>query len=311
MKLSLLASAVIVQYVSAHYFFDTLIIDGKETKANQYVRQNTRPAKYNPTKWENVRDDMTPDLTDFRCNKGAFESAGRTEVAEIKAGAKLAMKLAVGATMQHPGPGLVYMSKAPSSVKTYQGDGDWFKIFEEKVCNKAGDFTKDAWCTWDKNQIEFTVPAGTPDGEYLIRTEHIGVHGAHVGQAEFYFSCAQVKVTGGGSGTPGPTVKFPGAYKKGDPSFNFSIYGGFKEYPMPGPAVWTGGASGAAAPNGTAAETAPTATEAPIAPAASSKAPTPTSKAPIAGAQDGEQHCNGKKQLPRNRRAFRASLRSV
>lgn len=54
------------------------------------------------------------------------------------------------------------------------------------------------------------------------------------------FSCAQVKVVGGGNGNPGPTVKFPGAYKKDDPSFNFSIYGGYKEYPMPGPEVWSG-----------------------------------------------------------------------
>jgi hypothetical protein len=38
-------------------------------------------------------------------------------------------------------------------------------------------------------------------------------------------------------------VKFPGAYKKTDPSFNFSIYGGIKPYPMPGPAVWVGGNS--------------------------------------------------------------------
>lgn len=56
-------------------------------------------------------------------------------------------------------------------------------------------------------------------------------------------SCAQVKITGGGNGTPGPMIKFPGGYKKSDPSFNFSIYGGYKAYPMPGPAVWTGGSS--------------------------------------------------------------------
>ncbi|KAI2735562.1 hypothetical protein DTO013F2_10114 [Penicillium roqueforti] len=66
------------------------------------------------------------------------------------------------------------------------------------------------------------------------------VHGATGGQAEFYNSCAQVKVVGGGNGTPRPTVKFPGAYKKDDPSLNFSICNGYKEYPMPGPEVWTG-----------------------------------------------------------------------
>ncbi|KAF7134023.1 hypothetical protein CNMCM5793_005603 [Aspergillus hiratsukae] len=244
MKLSLLAAAALVPFVSAHYFFDVLVIDGKETRSNEFVRSNTRQAKYNPTKWKNTRDDMTPDMTDFRCNKGAFTFAGKTGTAEVKAGSKLAMKLAVGATMQHPGPALVYMSKAPSSAKTYQGDGDWFKIHEEGVCNKGADFTKNAWCTWDKDRIEFTIPSDLPDGEYLIRPEHIGLHGAHDGQAEFYYTCAQVKVVGGGNGKPGPTIKFPGGYKKDDPSFNFSLWSGYKDYPMPGPAVYKGGSGG-------------------------------------------------------------------
>lgn len=57
-------------------------------------------------------------------------------------------------------------------------------------------------------------------------------------------SCVQVKVTGGGNGTPGPLVKFPGAYKYTDPYVSFSLYNGYKAFPMPGPAVWTGGSSG-------------------------------------------------------------------
>lgn len=185
---SIIAAAALMQSVSAHYFFDKLIVDGKETQSLQYVRENTRQAKYNPTKWNNVRDDMTPDVLDFRCNKGAFQSASRTQTMEVKAGSKVAMKLAVGATMQHPGPQLVYMSKAPSTAKTYEGDGDWFKIFESGVCDQSKDFTKDAWCSWGKDRIEFTIPKDTPNGEYLIRPEHIGLHGAHDGQAEFYYA---------------------------------------------------------------------------------------------------------------------------
>ena len=96
---SILAGAALTNTVAAHYFFDVLVVDGQETKSMQYVRKNTRQEQYNPTKWKNTRDDMTPDLTDFRCNKGAFESAGSTETAEVKAGSKLAMKLGVGATI--------------------------------------------------------------------------------------------------------------------------------------------------------------------------------------------------------------------
>lgn len=60
-------------------------------------------------------------------------------------------------------------------------------------------------------------------------------------EPEHFVSCLQVKVTGGGSGTPGPLVQFPGAYKYTDPYVSFSIYNGYKTLTMPGPAVWTGG----------------------------------------------------------------------
>ncbi|MBE7159297.1 MAG: hypothetical protein INR62_12855, partial [Rhodospirillales bacterium] len=59
----------------------------------------------------------------------------------------------------------------------------------------------DAWCMWGRNTIEFSIPDGIEPGEYLIRAEHIGLHGAHDNNAEFYFSCAQVNL--GGSGTGG------------------------------------------------------------------------------------------------------------
>lgn len=67
------------------------------------------------------------------------------------------------------------MSKAPTGdVKSYDGSGDWFKIGETGVCNESGDFTKDAWCTYDKNTLTATIPKDTPSGEYLMRFEHIG-----------------------------------------------------------------------------------------------------------------------------------------
>jgi hypothetical protein len=66
------------------------------------------------------------------------------------------------------------MSKAPSgSVKNYDGSGGWFKIHQEGVCN-SGDFTTSAWCTWNKKDMTATIPKNTPNGEYLVRFEHIG-----------------------------------------------------------------------------------------------------------------------------------------
>lgn len=137
------------------------------------------------------------------------------------------------------------MSKAPGSVVQYEGEGDWFKIKDELVCGSTADGLQDEdWCTWGSDRLTFNIPEGTPPGEYLVRAEHVGLHRAHVDETEFYYSCAQVKVTGNGSGSPSPLVQFPGAYSPTDPGIAFSIWEGKREYPYTiGPDVWAGGSS--------------------------------------------------------------------
>jgi hypothetical protein len=115
------------------------------------------------------------DGPDIRCNQGAFASAGRTQVLTVNAGDEVRVRLGVGASMEHPGPSMVYLSRAPGdNVKAYDGSGDWFKIFQEGVCNSGADFTTNAWCSWGRNWIAAKIPANTPNGEYLFRAEHIG-----------------------------------------------------------------------------------------------------------------------------------------
>jgi hypothetical protein len=71
----------------------------------------------------------------------------------------------------------------------------------------------------------FKVPPSIPNGYYLIRIEHIAVHNAaNYGGCQFFIACGQVKVTGGGSGSPGPLVAFPGAYQSTDPGILFNDY---------------------------------------------------------------------------------------
>lgn len=66
---------------------------------------------------------------------------------------------------------------------------------------------------------------------------------SQVNKAQFYLSCTQVTITDGGSGSPGPLVSFPGAYKSTDPGILVNL-GSYQtdpsSYPPPGPAVWTG-----------------------------------------------------------------------
>lgn len=78
----------------------------------------------------------------------------------------------------------------------------------------------------------FTVPKSTPSGNYLIRMEHVAIHGAStVGGAQFYISCAQVTVTGGGSGSPGPKVSIPGVYTGNEPGLLINIYWPIRKFP--------------------------------------------------------------------------------
>ncbi|KAI0178464.1 glycosyl hydrolase family 61-domain-containing protein [Pestalotiopsis sp. NC0098] len=215
-----IAAAGLAQSATAHYIFSKLVLNGVASDDWQYIRQTTRTENYMPTKYTNTYDNLTPDDTDFRCNLGSFTNAANTEVATVAAGDTIAMKLFYDGSIAHPGPGQVYMSKAPGNVQEYEGDGDWFKIWEKTLCDESGDLTKDAWCAYGMSEFEFEIPADTPAGQYLVRAEHVGLHGAQNDEAEFFYSCAQVEVTGSGSGTPSETYQIPGLYNEGMALFN-------------------------------------------------------------------------------------------
>lgn len=90
--------------------------------------------------------------------------------------------------------------------------------------------------------VNATIPQSTPSGDYLLRVEHIALHLAmQANKAQFYLSCSQITITGGGKGTPGPLTTLPGAYKSTDPGI-FVNLGAIKPeaYQPPGPAVWSG-----------------------------------------------------------------------
>jgi cellulase len=130
-----------------------------------------------------------------------------------------------------------------------------------------------------------------------------------LGGAQFYIGCAQLKVTGTGSGTCGPTIELPGAYKESDENIYIpKYYNGFDatSYKAPGGSVASCGGSGAApsAPTKSAAASAaasasasvvakvtptPTQAAAPVKTPVGSSAPAATSTpSPSSGAGDDE-----------------------
>ena len=80
-----------------------------------------------------------------------------------------------------------------------------------------------------KSNFDVKIPSCIAPGDYLLRAEHIALHTASSpGGAQFYVSCAQLHVTGGGSTEPSNKVAIPGAYSESDPGIQINVY-----YPVP------------------------------------------------------------------------------
>ncbi|KAK5955679.1 hypothetical protein OHC33_003320 [Knufia fluminis] len=237
---SLLAGLVAVSAAEAHYIFSILTHNGKQVGTDYtYIRKNTNT--YMPSYTSEVVN--SPDL---RCNKGATNAASQTYT--VKAGDTVGAKIWNRETIEHPGPAFVYMSKAPGSVSSYDGSGDWFKVWESGPTCGGGPGTDTAWCTWQDTEMSFKIPANIPSGEWLVRFEHIAIHEGHVGKAQFYMECAQLKIEGGSTGGTGsPAVKIPGVYKSTDPGIALNKWNNPTSYTMPGGPIATFGGSGAGA----------------------------------------------------------------
>ncbi|KAL9616475.1 MAG: hypothetical protein Q9160_008670 [Pyrenula sp. 1 TL-2023] len=198
---------------SAHYIFE--FFDNGAAYKN--VRQNT-----------NYNSPVT-DLTsnDLRCNVGGA-TGGSTSTISVAAGSTHTFKADIA--VYHQGPVSFYMSKAPSSAASYDGSGSWFKI---KDIGPTFDASGNA--AWDLEQsYSVTIPKSLPSGDYLLRVQQLAIHNPYpAGIPQFYISCAQVTVTGGGSGVPSPTAKIPGFISATDPGYTVNIYNNFHSYTVP------------------------------------------------------------------------------
>ncbi|KAH7417659.1 glycosyl hydrolase family 61-domain-containing protein [Cadophora sp. MPI-SDFR-AT-0126] len=210
---------------SAHYIFDQLTYGGTQYAVYQYIRQNT-----------NMNSPVT-DLTsnDLRCNQGGV-TGGNTQTITVTAGSSFTFT--TDTAVYHNGPLSMYMAKAPGSAADFDGSGQvWFKILD-----LGPTFDASGTATWPLAQTyTYNIPKALPNGNYLLRVQQLGIHNPYpAGIPQFYISCAQVTVTGGGSGSPGPLVSIPGFIKGDEPGYTVNIYNNFKNYTVPGPAVWSG-----------------------------------------------------------------------
>src|ERR1700753_617026 len=91
------------------------------------------------------------------------------------------------------------------------------------------------------DSFKFQLPSDIKPGKYVLRTELIALHGnmkelkkkSLQGQIQIYLHCFNLDISGSGTATP-EGVKFPGAYKPGDPGLTFNPY---MTYGIPDPAA--------------------------------------------------------------------------
>ncbi|KAL6702691.1 hypothetical protein ACN47E_001238 [Coniothyrium glycines] len=230
MKSILLSLVAIASTASAHYTFPELIASGKSTGQWTYVRKTANYQSNGPTTDVNANA--------IRCYELAPGTAAQTYT--VNAGDSVGFTAL--SSISHPGPLQFYLAKVPSgqTAASFDGSGNvWFKIYSQGATFSGGQMT---WGSSGKTQVTVALPKSLPSGDYLLRVEHIALHSAGtVGGAQFYISCAQLKVQNGGNGAPGPLVSFPGAYKATDPGIQLNIYYPVPtSYTAPGPAVWSG-----------------------------------------------------------------------
>jgi hypothetical protein len=256
--LSAAALSLAVSQVSGHYIFQQLTTGGTKHAVFKYIRQNTN---YNSP----VTDLSSNDL---RCNEGA--NGRSTETIDVRAGDSFTFTL--DTPVYHQGPVSIYLSKAPGSASDYDGSGSWFKIKDWGPTFSGG---SSSWTM--SGSYTANLPVCIPNGEYLLRIQSLGIHNPYpAGTPQFYISCAQIRVSGGGNVTPSPTALIPGAFKATDPGYTANIYSNFNSYTVPGPAVFSCGSNG----GGIEAPSNPTTTLVTSTKAATSTAAAPTATAP-------------------------------
>ncbi|KAF8060181.1 glycoside hydrolase family 61 protein [Lyophyllum atratum] len=213
---SILSLAAAAQGASAHYIWTILIAGG--TTSTAAVRQ---PVNNSPV--------TSVTSNDVRCNTNP---GAASQTLSVTSGSSIGFKL--DNTLYHSGPAAIYLGKAPGSVASWDGSGaNWFKIAEWGANFNPFKFTAEG-----QSQLTATIPSSTPAGEYLVRIEQVGLHVA--GAPQWYISCAQIKITGGGSGNPSK-VSIPGYVSASDPGLTVNIYYPVPtSYKVPGPAVWRG-----------------------------------------------------------------------
>ncbi len=101
----------------------------------------------------------------------------------------------------------------------------WLSVVADEACVPPAVCVACRPCRQPANSpVSYTtnIPKCIANGEYLLRIQSLGIHNPG-GTPQFYVSCAQVNVAGGGDKTPSATCLIPGCFKATDPGYTANV----------------------------------------------------------------------------------------
>lgn len=181
--------------VSGHGAVTSYIINGKEYPGYQGFSP-VAGAQIIQRQWPDYNPIMTVTDAKMTCNGGTSAPLSAT----VAAGDNVT---AVWKQWTHQqGPVTVWMYACGASFTSCDGKGKgWFKIDEMGMW--GGVLNSNNWGTalvYKNLKWSSRIPAALKAGKYLIRHELLALHQSNTPQ--FYPECAQLEVTGSGSGVP-------------------------------------------------------------------------------------------------------------
>ncbi|KAL1674327.1 glycosyl hydrolase family 61-domain-containing protein [Schizophyllum commune] len=228
-------AAALLPSIAAKGYVSSITIDGTEYKGPSVGDDSdAKSAIRSVSSASAIKGASNPDIA---CGPG---SKAASEYASAKPGSKVEVQWVGsdgGAWEDKTGPLISYIALCPlmECRKLKATDAKWAKIDEVSIRDDK------TWAQEDLangNPATLTLPEGLAAGAYLLRHEIISLSNASTeGGADFYASCAQIKVEHGGDGAASDDelVSFPGAYSDSDAGILIDASSlGPNAYPYPG-----------------------------------------------------------------------------
>ncbi|KAL7627624.1 hypothetical protein AAE478_001817 [Parahypoxylon ruwenzoriense] len=177
---------------------------------------------------------------DINCHKN---SAPGELTTTVPAGSQVVFQWGTssGGAWPHPyGPIINYIAACNGDCsKVDKTTLKWVKIEASGI-----DYNTQEWASAkliaNNNTWTTTIPKSIAPGNYVLRHEIIALHGGNsLNGAQNYPQCFNIKITGSGTAKPSGTLG-TALYKNADPGIHFNPYTTIKEYPMPGPELFSG-----------------------------------------------------------------------